>query len=202
MLTISIQAGGESKRMGMDKGLILFQGIPMIQRIITRLSPLADEMIIISNQPQKYGFTGLQIFQDTNPGRGPLGGLYTALKMGSQPLVAVIGCDMPFVNPGLLEYQAEIAAHEEIDVVIPLISGKYEPFHAVYRRETCLSAVKNVMETNQLKMVSWLSMVKVHTINQDKYSLFDPQNLAFTNINTPQDLIEAENIAGGRNEPG
>ncbi len=202
MLSIAIQAGGESQRMGMEKGKIPFLGVPMIQRIIDSLSSLTDDIIIITNQPELYRFTGLPLFEDVTPGKGPLGGLLTALTTAKQPLAAVIACDMPFVNPQLLKYQAEIIQSEGVDCVIPLIDNRYEPLHAVYRREICLPAVKYALETDHWRMISWLPMVQVHTISQEECTFFDPHKLAFINVNTPDELSAAEKIARELSQPG
>jgi molybdopterin-guanine dinucleotide biosynthesis protein A len=56
MLTVCIQAGGQSSRMGEDKALKTFLGRPLIQRVIDRLKLIADEMIITTNHPQELNF--------------------------------------------------------------------------------------------------------------------------------------------------
>ena len=48
-LTIVLQAGGESRRMGRSKATVPFLGEPLIWRGINRLLPLADEFIITTN---------------------------------------------------------------------------------------------------------------------------------------------------------
>jgi molybdenum cofactor guanylyltransferase len=195
MLTVAVQAGGESRRMGRDKALISFLGQPLIQRIVTRLSPMADEMIITTNHPDTLGFLGLPLFSDDLPAHGALGGLYTALINARHPFVAVAACDMPFASPALFALQADILRAEPVDIVIPLITGGYEPLHAVYRRETCLPAVKWALDNDQWKLISWFSRVKVRTLSSDECQLYDPLGLAFMNVNTPQELAEAEEIA-------
>ncbi len=86
MLTVAIQAGGESRRMGQDKALLPFLGQPLIVRVIERLKLLADEILVTTNHPQAYQFLGLPLYPDQQPGRGALGGLYTALNAASHPL--------------------------------------------------------------------------------------------------------------------
>ncbi len=114
MLTVVIQAGGESRRMGQDKALLPFLGKPLIQRVIERVASLADELLVTTNRPEAYQFLDLPLFPDVIPGRGALGGLYTALSAASQPLVAVVACDMPFASPALLMGRARPAAcHEQ-----------------------------------------------------------------------------------------
>ena len=103
MLSIVVLAGGESRRMGQNKALMPFLKQPLIERVVKRLAPFADELLVISNKPDQYEFLGVSLTPDIMPGRGALGGLYTALSSAHQPLAAVVACDMPFVNVGLLD---------------------------------------------------------------------------------------------------
>lgn len=198
MLTVAIQAGGESRRMGQDKALMPFLGQPLIRRVITRLTPIADEVIVTTNLPEQYAFLGLPLFSDIHAGRGALGGLYTALFRATQPLVAVVACDMPFASPNLLAFQAGLLEAEAVDVVIPFTDRVFEPLHAVYRRESCLPAVEWALANNQWKLIAWFSKVKVRALTAEECRQYDPAGLAFANINTPQELAEAEGLA--RNE--
>ena len=95
MLTLAIQAGGRSSRMGKDKALLDFGGQPLIQQVLSRLESLADETIVTTNHPEDYHFLGFPLIPDVIPDRGALGGLYTALNAASHPLVAVVACDLP-----------------------------------------------------------------------------------------------------------
>src|SRR5262245_39893464 len=108
MLTISIQAGGQSSRMGEDKALKPFLGRPLIQRVIDRLTPIADEIIVTTNRPEAYNFLTHRLFTDLKPGRGALGGLYTAIASASHPIVAVVACDMPFASATLIEMASRL----------------------------------------------------------------------------------------------
>ena len=105
MLSLVIQAGGQSRRMGQDKALLPFLGRPLVSRVIDRLASLADEVLVTTNQPEAYAFLGLPLLPDLKPGRGALGGLYTAVASAGSPLVAVVACDMPFVSPEVIYSQ-------------------------------------------------------------------------------------------------
>jgi len=192
MLTIVIQAGGESRRMGKDKALMPFLGQPLIQRLVTRMAPLADELIVTTNRPEAYAFLNLPLFADLRPGRGALGGLYTALASANGALVGILACDMPFANPKLLAYQARLLESEGADVVIPLLESGYEPLHAVYRSATCLPAVEWALDNDQWKLISWFSRVKVRALSAAECLPYDPQELAFSNVNTPEEVAGAE----------
>ena len=205
MLTVCIQAGGAYSRMGEDKALKTFLGRPLIQRVAERLSPIADELIVTTNRPEEYTFLNLPLFPDRKPGRGALGGLYTAIASARHSLVAVVACDMPFASPPLLEAASKLLIEEETDVVIPGgapraeragRSGEgYEPLHAVYRRETCLPAIESAIDADQWKVIAWFPQVKVRVLTPDEVRQFDPSGLAFWNVNTPEEFSRAETIA-------
>jgi molybdopterin-guanine dinucleotide biosynthesis protein A len=197
MLTVCIQAGGASSRMGEDKALKTFLGRPLIQRVVERLSPIADELIVTTNRPEDYTFLNLPLSlrADLRPGRGALGGLYTAIASASHPLVAVVACDMPFASPALLEMSGQLLLQEEADVVIPKSEEGYEPLHAVYRRETCLPAIEAAIDADQWKVIAWFPQVTLRVLTPEEIKQHDPSGLAFWNVNTPEEFSKAQEIA-------
>jgi molybdopterin-guanine dinucleotide biosynthesis protein A len=195
MLTLAIQAGGESRRMGSDKALLPFLGKPLILRPLQRLAKLADEVLITANQPEKFRFLGLTPFPDLLPGFGALGGLFTALSVASHPYVAVVACDMPFASLALFAAELDLLRESNTDAVIPRSEAGTEPFHAVYRRETCLPRVRTSLRSGLKRVDSWFSEVNIRYMELDEIQIYDPQELAFLNINTSEELRDAELIA-------
>jgi molybdopterin-guanine dinucleotide biosynthesis protein A len=195
MLTVVIQAGGQSSRMGEDNALKPFLGRPLIQRVIERISPIADEIIVTTNRPVDYEFLNLRLVSDLKPDRGSLGGLYTAIASASHPLVAVVACDMPFASTKLLETGTSLLVKEEADVVLAKTEEGYEPFHAVYRRATCLPAIEAAIDADKWKVIAWFPQVKVRELSPDEVRACDPSGLCFWNVNTPEEFEKAEQIA-------
>ncbi|HEY9526912.1 MAG TPA: molybdenum cofactor guanylyltransferase [Anaerolineales bacterium] len=195
MLTVCIQAGGASSRMGEDKALKTFLGHPLIQRVAEQLLPIADELIVTTNRPEEYAFLNLPLFPDLKPGRGALGGLYTAIASAKHPIVAVVACDMPFASASLLQAAGKLLLGEEMDVVIPKSDEGYEPLHAVYHRATCLPAIEAAIDADQWKVIAWFPHVKVRVLTPDEIRQYDPKGLAFWNVNTPEEFSRAETIA-------
>jgi molybdopterin-guanine dinucleotide biosynthesis protein A len=188
--------------MGQDKALRPFLGRPLIQRVIDRLAPIADELLVTTNKPEDYAFLGLPLFPDLIAERGALGGLYTALVSAGNPAVAVVACDMPFASPKLFEAAARILDGEEADVVIAETAEGFEPLHAVYRREVCIPAIKSAIESDQWRLVAWFPQVKVRVLTPDEVREHDPEGLAFSNVNTPEEFAQAEARANARSGPG
>jgi molybdopterin-guanine dinucleotide biosynthesis protein A len=156
-------------------------------------------MIVTTNRPEDYRFLGLPLFPDLKPGRGALGGLYTALSSATCEAVAVVACDMPFASLALIETANRLLVQEVADVVIPNSGGGLEPMHAVYRRETCIPAIEAAIQADWWKLISWFPQVKVRILQPDEVKLHDPSGLAFWNLNTPEEFAEAEKTAKQEN---
>ncbi len=198
MLTVAIQAGGQSSRMGEDKALKPFLGKPLIQRVIERLSPIADELIVTTNRSADYAFLNVRLIPDLKPGRGALGGLYTAIASATSPFVAIAACDMPFASKNFFEGATSLMVEKDADVVIAKTAEGYEPLHALYRRETCMPAIEAAIASDLWKVTAWFPQVKVYTLTPDEIKLFDPSGLCFWNVNTPEDFLEAEKKANAQ----
>jgi molybdopterin-guanine dinucleotide biosynthesis protein A len=195
MLSLVIQAGGESRRMGSDKALLPFLGQPLILRPLSRLAELANEVLVTSNHPECYYFLGLTPIPDLLPGLGALGGLYTALTVARYPYVAVVACDMPFASLKVLALELILLQETGTDAIIPRSRAGVEPFHAVYQRETCLPCIQSALEAGKRRVDAWFSEANIRYLELEEMLPYDPDQLAFLNINTPEELLEAEKIA-------
>jgi len=188
--------------MGQDKALLPFLGKPLIARVWERVKPIADEALITTNRPEAYAFLGLPLFPDLIPGRGALGGLWTALNAASQPLVAVVACDMPFINSALLLAERDLLLHHQADAVVPHLGGGVEPFHAIYRRAACLPAIQSAIEAEKWRADAWFSQAEIVLMREEQVHKYDPQLLSFSNVNTPEELQQAEDLARMLEESG
>ena len=201
-LTIVLQAGGKSSRMGRDKALVPFMGVTMIEYILEQVKELGNDTIIITNRPDDYRFLGFPLYSDVIPNWGALGGLYSAIYHASQDACLVLACDMPFINRPLLEYS--IALLPGHDAVIPRLDPTgsdipvfAEPFRAIYRK-TCLTPIKTAIDADQRRVISFFDKVSIRFVDYAEIKRFDPDARSFFNVNIPEDLVKAEQIAQGR----
>jgi molybdopterin-guanine dinucleotide biosynthesis protein A len=172
-----------------------FHGYVLITRILKRLVGISNEMMINASRNDQYLSWGIKVEPDIFPEGGPLGGLYTALSRASNQAVALVACDMPFDNPGLLIHQRNILLLENVDVVVPFFEKGLEPLHAIYRKDTCLLLVFDALGAGENRLISWFYHVKVRTLINIEICLFDSLSLLFLNINTPDDFARAETLA-------
>jgi molybdopterin-guanine dinucleotide biosynthesis protein A len=186
-VSAAIMAGGKSKRMGQDKAWIELDGEPLIARVASVLAAVADEVIIVANDP-KYDSLGLQVVRDRYPTGGALGGIATGVGAATHDTVLVAACDMPFLSP---EVWRLILGHSgEADVVIPKIGGEYETLHALYTR-ACIPHMARAIAENRLRVISIFEQVRVLAIEEPELRAVDPTLRAFTNVNTPEELASA-----------
>ena len=81
------------------------------------------------------------------------------------------------------------------DAVLPSSEVGLEPLHAVYRREACLPLVEGALLAGKRKLIAWHDGAHVIILPPDTVKQYDPQQLAFWNVNTPDEFLVAENKA-------
>ncbi|MGV8084273.1 MAG: molybdenum cofactor guanylyltransferase [Coriobacteriia bacterium] len=194
-VSVVIQAGGESRRMGQDKAHVPFLGRPMIEHVIERVASIADEIVITSNAPQKLTHLGLSVFPDVTQNRGALNGFLTALSIARYEIVCIIACDMVFANAEMLAAEIELLRQTGADAVVPTTSHGYEPFHSAYRRIPCLKAVEEALEAGERRAYEWYPRIRVVEFGQDQIAKYYAEGGAFLNVNTPEQLAAAEEVA-------
>ncbi|MGV6862176.1 MAG: molybdenum cofactor guanylyltransferase [Putridiphycobacter sp.] len=176
-----ILAGGKSSRMKQDKGLLLFQGIPMVQYSIELLKPLVTEIIIVANH-SGYNQFGEKVVEDQYQNKGPVGGIFTGLSASSTKFNFVLSCDTPFVSEALLRHLFRL--HQKSDVTIPAFNGKIHPLIGLYNSDLANDFEKAILQ-NELKLMSVNQRLNYNVVNLDS-SDFSEQN--FINLNSTEDI--------------
>ena len=200
MISIVIQAGGRSSRMGQDKGLVPLAGKPMVEHVLERVLGLGDEILLTTNSPENYTYLNLRMAADEEPGAGALPGMQTALRAAAYQHVLVVACDMPFLNRSLLQYQLSQAT--VADVIVPFWEENYQPMHTVYGRVSCLEAIERALARGRKRLISFYDDLHVLTIPPDTIRHYDPDGLTFFNANTPEELSQAEQFLSRNKSAG
>jgi molybdopterin-guanine dinucleotide biosynthesis protein A len=132
--TAIVLAGGKSSRMGRDKALLPIGDLTMIEYIVAQLRPHFSQILVSSNDPERYAFLGLEVVPDRSLGKGPMMAVASTLERASYDLSFVIPCDVPRVHIPLMNrlLRAGLAGAEVAVPVTP--ESHYEPLFAVYRR--------------------------------------------------------------------
>lgn len=216
-LTVAIQAGGESRRMGRSKATVPFGGRPLLCRIVERVDGVADEILITTNGKDDLGFLAdmpqapkIRVVRDLIDVRGSMTGLYTALSLATNDFVAVCACDMIDVSGPLFAAEFACAVQGGHDVVVPEDGKGFEPFHAVYRRVTCLDSALRCMReaadspSSRKGGASMKSVVLDPRLKCRSFTMEEVRAAGacgcFANCNTPDELARAEERVFGKPE--
>lgn len=189
MRTAIILVGGEARRaQGREKYFFLYEGKTFLSRLLESLVPIVDEVILVARDPEQCtrfkDFRNIFCVTDIRPGTGPIGGIHAGLHAASGDVIFISGCDMPFVNREIVDRLfSEINTY---DAVIPAWdSEKFEPLHAVYRKEALL---KYLESHESLSLRAMIRTLNAYYINVDEFRIIDPDLRTFMNINKLEDL--------------
>ena len=192
-----ILAGGQSSRMGSEKGLLPFAGKPLVMRM-ARLIEFAGDAPVIIGPPAKFGGMGFRVVADDKRGvgigGGPLVGICTALRVATRGWNLIVACDLPFLTREWLEFLIARALNSPADVVIPLNERGYEPLCAMYRQR-CHPAIDAALARGVRKVTDGLAGLTISAIAREEWKGFDPRGQLFKNVNTPADYDEARTAA-------
>jgi len=193
-LAAIVFAGGLGTRLGnTKKALLQIGGKAVVERVLDAVRPLASELVVVDNDDSLAHLPGVRIVPDSETRAGVLVALESGLSAVQSELCIVLACDMPFVNSALLQWMVEQA--DQQDVVIPVVEGQMDPMHAVYRRAVCLQAIRGALARNEKRMISYLADVRVREVMEPELRAIDPDLRSLFNINTPEDLEAARQLA-------
>ena len=182
--SLLILAGGASSRMGCPKHLLPASGGTMVDHIINRLGSLFSE-VIVAGRGLDLNHKDAMVVEDIRPERSPLIGIISGMKASSASNVFVLGCDMPFVKPGLIRLLTS-RKDDTNDVVIPVVRGYLEPLCAIYSCTTS-DSIEQYLDSGGRKVTGFFQTVRITEIQESEVRLFDPSLKSFTNLNTPND---------------
>ncbi|MGD9678528.1 MAG: molybdenum cofactor guanylyltransferase [Vulcanibacillus sp.] len=184
-ITGIILAGGKSSRMGKDKSILAIDNNQtLISNTVSILNEIFDEVIIISNSKNKYGFKNVQETSDIFLESGPLGGIHAGLSVSKNNSIFVVACDMPFLDKSLIEFLLE--QNYGFDITVPLIRGRLEPLHAVYSKK-CLPYIEDYLKRGIYKIIDFYPLVRVNYVNEESIKHISNLEKVFYNVNTPYD---------------
>ncbi len=187
-ITGVILAGGQGRRMGgIDKGLRELRGKPMIEWVLERFAPQVDAVLINANQNlDVYARFGHSVITDEIGGyAGPLAGLQSALSKARDPLVATVPCDSPFLPADLVARLNSALQARQTQLAVARTGDQPHPVFCLCRRDV-LPHLTQFLASGGRKIDAWYATLRVVEV------AFDDAAEAFSNINTPEELLAFE----------
>lgn len=199
-LSVVVVAGGKSVRLGEDKRQLRLwgpQGPTLLEHTVELVSRFSQDVVVVLNDPQSWSALGATLVPDAFP-NGVLGGIYSGLSAAAYEHALVVAGDMPFLNEALIAWMIE--QPRTYDVLVPRVgNGKarnrlgVESLHAIYGRG-CREPIRRQLETGNPQVIGFFEHVAVQYVEPTEIALFDQEEIAFKNVNTPQDLADVRRI--------
>ena len=190
--------GGLNTRMGgKNKGLLRLHQETFLQRLHRVLRPLVTETILVTKDPSLYAGLDLTIISDIYPVRSSLAGVHAALTKASNQHVFITACDVPLLQPALVNCLLDACSSRD-DVVVPTSEEYFEPLCAVYSKK-CLPVIEDLLDQQKFKISSLFSLVRLKKIPFQTLQKHDPELVSFLNVNCVEDLDRVHNLKKGMN---
>jgi len=195
MVSAVVMSGGQSTRMGQEKGLMQFCGRKLVEFVLETVSQVADDVIVSVAKGKSAEYIealgpGLRIVEDRETGQGPMEGLVCAFGDSRSEYVLVVPCDTPFLTVGVCNML--IAYSSGHDGSVPRVRGFLEPLHAVYSRDSGLRAFKRTLGEGHRKLLDAFEYLDLAEVNEATFRKVDPDLSSFWNLNTKEDIALAE----------
>ena len=200
-----ILAGGRSTRFGdADKAVAELAGTPMVRRVADRMAGAVDALVVNCRDDQVAAIdaalrgvgVAVAFAPDPEPDLGPLAGIGTGLGAVEAEYAAVVACDMPFVEPTLLDHLFDRAAGH--DAAVPRLGdGWFQTTQAVYRARSMAAACARAIERGDRRIVAAFEDLDVIALDEAEVERYaDPST--FDNINTREEFAAAAERLGAR----
>jgi molybdenum cofactor guanylyltransferase len=199
-----ILAGGKSTRMGVeDKALLPLGGKPMIARVIERLKPQVERIVISANGDlSRFSAFGLPVVSDIFEGFvGPLAGLHTGMRWSETNLpearfVVSVASDTPFFPADLVARLAEGCGRDENTVALAASTAGTHPIFGLWPVKLADGLERLLKSGAAGKVLDFADRFMRLNVPFDDIVLPDGKTVdPFFNVNTPEHAAEAEKIA-------
>ena len=187
-----ILAGGKSKRFGQEKSQVKLGDKTLLEHSLSKLKSKFDKILIVTNSNTIKDYITIN---DCIEGQlGPLVGVLSAMKWikknkFSYNWIATFPCDTPFFNISIIEEFYKASKLNDNLLYFVKSKEKRHNIFGLWSLKLIEILEKDIIENNYRKVEKWANKIGVKTINVP-YDDIDP----FFNINTKEDLIEAEKI--------
>ncbi|MFA6126408.1 MAG: molybdenum cofactor guanylyltransferase [Bacteroidales bacterium] len=183
-ITGIILAGGQSRRMGTLKPMVLYRGIPLIHHIFKAMAPICSDIIIVANSGD-FSPLNAKVFPDNYPGNGPAAGIEAGLSHCETSLALISSCDTPNLPTPFFSYL--LLNHHDFDISIAAHDGYNEPLIGIFSRSVQPVFRQAILsgDPHPPRIIRQCNWQEITVTPAEPFWHRD----MFKNLNTPSDLI-------------
>ncbi|TNE74563.1 molybdenum cofactor guanylyltransferase [bacterium] len=181
-----VLSGGKSSRMGTDKGSLQVDGKYLAKYSIDLLAECGiQDVLLITNEPEKYAEIPCKKFVDEIANVGPIGGIYTGLINSSHLFNVVLACDTPKISKEIITILAD---NYSPPITTVSYQGRIQPLISIFSVDV-IDLMKKQIENSEFKILDFIQSLNGTVLELDEF-LQETETDYFININTPEDLID------------
>ncbi|AOZ91344.1 molybdenum cofactor guanylyltransferase [Paenibacillus crassostreae] len=193
MVTGVILAGGRNSRMqGFNKALLSLDGETFIERQVRVLRTLCDEIMIVTPDPSIYidlMLGEIEYLSDVYVGHGPLSGIHASFSKIRTEFAWVVGCDHPSLSVTAAQLMLDYLRKNDFDSVIPVIGGKHQMLHGVYRPQSILNSVIQLIEAEKYRLSGLLDVMNWVGIDESEWIARGISTDFTKDVDTPEQYL-------------
>jgi len=219
-VTGAVLAGGRSRRMGLDKAQVTIEGVPLLQRALSTLATIADDLIVVgptepsgpsalaappaphthvptssaptsSARRRSASSPGFTPVADLRADSGPLAGIETALSAARHDVVLVVAVDHPWLAPDVLKLLVtRLLDNKQADVVMLGTDAGPQPLIAAYRRRS-LEVVAHLLDNGHRKAMDLVEALTTDALPPAAWRGHDPSGRTEVDLDTPEEVSSA-----------
>ena len=179
-ITAYILCGGQSKRMKTDKGLIVYQNLTFVERIINELKPITNSIYLVTKN-NEYEIFGYPLIADIFENKGPVGGIFTALHYSNTEKNLIISCDVPKVTTEIFRKYL-IPNYKNSEITFLSDGNSDYPLIGIYSKNS-IKDFETAIKNNHLKLLQL-----IETLDYNRIKIDDADRTVLLNVNTKADL--------------
>lgn len=178
-----ILSGGGSRRFKAPKAFALYNDVPFWEHSLHALEEVTDTQLVVSHPDLIKRFretTHLPVIIDEQnvQGKGPLAGIYSAMKHVNAKWYVVLSCDIPVMERQVISKLQDLRSDSK-KAIIPIIEGRVQPLVGIYHH-SLLAKIEELLANGSYRLMSLLEVTDVLYITETELGV-DPK--VFQNIN-------------------
>jgi molybdenum cofactor guanylyltransferase len=181
-----ILCGGQSKRMGVNKGLLKLGDLTITEHVINALNPICGEIILSVNN-QDFDFLPYRKVIDKIHGKGPISGFYSSLSESNTDENIIISCDTPFITDYFLNLL--LSNSNGFEIVLPVYNSWVQAMTG-YFKKSILPVIQSQMRKGNFVPINIFEKCNINLLQVNNKNCKDADKIFF-NINSQEDYQKA-----------
>lgn len=161
-----ILAGGKSTRMGEEKALLDLNGKPFIEIIFSRMQNVFKRVIVVTENSKKFVSLNIFCYEDIIKNMGPLGGLFTALKVAETDFIFLTTCDMPLICEEVIETILKVKSKDKI--VVGRVGSDLLPLFGLYPK-VVLFQLSEILQIGEKRVIAFINKTGFESVDLSNF---------------------------------